>query len=139
MFIYKHKSSVDVHELQRRFFIAKIQPEQSLADYIGELQRILSELTDIGIYAYTTMSDGSLDRFKARLVAKGCSQTPGTDMELHQFDITTTFLNALLHTVLYMHQVPRYVDVLWKHLVCYLKKALYGLRQASRQLMEPLH
>jgi hypothetical protein len=52
-------------------------------------------------------------------------------MELHQFDITRTFLNALLHTELYMHQVSGYVHVLLKHLVCYLKKALYGLRQAS--------
>jgi hypothetical protein len=46
--IYEHKSSVDVHELQRRFFNAKIQPEQSMADYIGKLQFILSELADIG-------------------------------------------------------------------------------------------
>ena len=43
-----------------------------------------------------------------------------TDMELRQFDITTTFLNALLHTELYMHQVPGYDDVLRKHVVCYL-------------------
>ena len=43
------------------------------------------------------------------------------------------FRNALLHTELYMHQVPGYVDLLQKHLVCYLKKALYGLRQASRE------
>lgn len=46
--IYEHKSSADIHELQRRFFNAKIQPEQSLADYIGKLQLILSELKDIG-------------------------------------------------------------------------------------------
>lgn len=46
--IYEHKSSSDIHELQRRFFNAKIKPEQSLADYIGELQLLLSELTNIG-------------------------------------------------------------------------------------------
>ena len=110
------------------------------------------------VFAYKTKPDGSLDRFKARLVAKGFSQTPGTDfnetfsptvkyesirlalavaattnMELRQFDITTAFLNALLHSELYMQQVPGYVDLLQKHLVCYLKKALYGLRQASRE------
>ena len=110
------------------------------------------------VYAYKTKPDGSLDRFKARLVAKGYSQTPGTDfnetfsptvkyesirlalavaaktnMELRQFDITTAFLNALLHIELYMQQVPGYEDVLRKNLVCFLKKALYGLRQASRE------
>ena len=110
------------------------------------------------VYAYNTKPDGSLDRFKARLVAKGFNQTPGTDfhetfsltvkyesirlalavaattnMELRQFDITTAFLNALLHSEIYMHQVPGYIDLLQKHLVCYLKKALYGLRQASRE------
>lgn len=110
------------------------------------------------VYAYKTKPDGSLDRFKARLVAKGYSQTPGTDfhetfsptvkyesirlalavaattgMELRQFDITTAFLHALLHTKLYMQQVPGYIDTLQKHLVCYLKKALYGLRQANRE------
>ena len=56
-----------------------------------------------------------------------------TGMELRQFDITTAFLNVVLHTELYMQQVPGYIDQLQKHLVCYLKKALYGLRQASRE------
>ena len=42
-------------------------------------------------------------------------------MELRQFAITTTFLNALLHTELYMHQVPGYVDLLRKHLVSLLE------------------
>ena len=89
------------------------------------------------VYAYKTKPDGSLDHFKARLVAKCYSQTPGTDfqetfsptvkyesirlalavaaitgMELRQFDITTAFLNALLHTELYMTQVPGYIDLM---------------------------
>lgn len=51
--IYKHKSSADVHEVQRRFFQAKIRPEQSLVDYIGELQLLLSELTAIGDESFT--------------------------------------------------------------------------------------
>jgi hypothetical protein len=55
--IYEHKSSADIHELQRRFFNAKIQPEQSLADYIGELQLIFSELTDIGDDTFNADAD----------------------------------------------------------------------------------
>ena len=51
--IYEHKSSADIHELQRQFFTAKIKPEQSLADYIGDLQLILSELADIGDETFT--------------------------------------------------------------------------------------
>ena len=46
--IYEHKSSENVHELQQRFFSAKLQPQQSISEYIGQLQLILSELAEIG-------------------------------------------------------------------------------------------
>ena len=89
--IYEHKSSADIHELQRRFFNAKIQPEQSLADYIGELQLILSELTYIGNETFTEDS----------LISKLTSTLPeGYDAFLTAWDSTPledrTFANLQL-------------------------------------------
>ena len=46
--IYEHKSSEDVHELQHHFFNAKLEPQQFILEYIGQLQLILSVLTEIG-------------------------------------------------------------------------------------------
>lgn len=77
--IYEHKSSSDIHELQRRFFNAKIKPEQSLADYIGELQLLLSELTDIGDESFSEDS----------LISKITSTLPeGYDAFLSAWDST---------------------------------------------------
>ena len=89
--IYEHKSSVDVHELQRRFFTAQIQPEQSLADYIGDLQLIISELTDIGNESFN----------EASLISKITSTLPeGFDAFLSALDSTPleerTFSNLQL-------------------------------------------
>ena len=79
--IYEHKSSADVHELQRRFFTAQIQPEQSLADYIGDLQLIISELADIGNESFNDES----------LISKITSTLPeGFDAFLSAWDSTPT-------------------------------------------------
>ena len=77
--IYEHKSSADIHELQRRFFNAKIKSEQSMSDYIGDLQLILSELTDIGDETFTEDS----------LISKLTSTLPeGYDAFLTAWDCT---------------------------------------------------
>ena len=102
-------------------------------------------------------SDGSVERYKAHLVAKGFSQQPGVDstetfspvtrytsmrvllavanhldLEIHQMDVQTAFLNGNLKEEIYMRQPAGYV---WKgaeNLVCKLEKGLYGLEQAAR-------
>jgi hypothetical protein len=104
--------------------------------------------------------DGSVERFKARLVAQGYSQRPGwdfmenfaptirlsvvraifalvaaEDMECDSLDITTAFLNADLDETIYMRPPPGYeqYSASGKKLYCLLHKAIYGLKQGSRQ------
>lgn len=108
------------------------------------------------IYSVKVDSHGNVTRFKARLVAQGCRQIPGVDvnevfaptssfgarraflckaafedLEVHQLDIKTAFLNGELEEDVYVTQPPGF-DNGDKNTVCYLNKALYGLKQAPR-------
>ncbi|KAG8475425.1 hypothetical protein CXB51_032251 [Gossypium anomalum] len=102
-------------------------------------------------------ADRTVDQYKARLVAKGFSQHAGLDFRdtfspvvravtirivlavavmqrwpLRQIDVKNTFLNGKLIEDIYMVQPPGFkvVGHAGQPLVCKLKKALYGLRQA---------
>ena len=55
------------------------------------------------------------------------------DLELHQMDFKTAFLNGDLEEVVYMDQPQGFETTSKRNLVCRLKKSIYGLKQASRQ------
>ena len=99
-----------------------------------------------------TCSDGSTKCYKARLVAKGFTQEYGVDYEetfasvarilsistllaiataskldLFQMDVKNAFLNGDLSEEVYMQPPPGLSIELNK--VCYLRRALYGLKQ----------
>jgi hypothetical protein len=101
---------------------------------------------------------GNITRHKARLVAKGCTQVEGVDfhetfapvakfttircmvalgasldLEMHQMDVKTAFLNSTLKEDIYMDQAPRFIEEGKEHLKCKLKKAIYGLKQSGRE------
>ena len=109
------------------------------------------------VFKVKRKSDNSIDRFKARLVAQGYSQKEGVDfdevfapvarmttirsiislvasldLEAHQMDFKTAFLNGDLDHKIYMKQPPGYENEQYPDRVCELSRGLYGLRQAAR-------
>ena len=100
-------------------------------------------------------ANGEINRHKARLVAQGYSQKQGIDFDdtfapvakynsirtvlavanelnlnVHQMDVKTAFLNGDLDTEIYMKQPEGFVNDPSK--VCKLRKGIYGLKQAAR-------
>ena len=55
------------------------------------------------------------------------------DLELHQMDVKTAFLNGDLEENVYMAQLKGFVVEGKEHMGYRLKKSIYGLKQASRQ------
>ena len=98
-------------------------------------------------------ADGSIDKYKARLVIKGYKQKEGLDyfdtyspitrissirmliaiaaihdLEIHQMDVKTTFLNGDLDEEVYMEQPEGFIDPGQEKKVCWLVKSLYGCK-----------
>ncbi|CAA0830901.1 cysteine-rich RLK (RECEPTOR-like protein kinase) 8, partial [Striga hermonthica] len=105
--------------------------------------------------------DGTIDKYNARLVVKGFKQTEGYDffdmyspvtritsirvliaiaamhdLEIHQMDMKTTFLNGDLEEEIYMEQPEGFVAPGKEKKVCRLVNSLYGLKQAPKQWHE---
>jgi hypothetical protein len=55
------------------------------------------------------------------------------DLELHQMDVKTTFLNGDLLENVYMTQSKGFIVKGKEHMRCHLRKSIFGLNQASRQ------
>jgi hypothetical protein len=110
------------------------------------------------VYKIKYDSRGNVERFKARLVAKRFMQrevidynktlSPVSckdsfriimalvahyDLELHQMDVKTVFLNGDLEKNVYMTQPKGFIVEGKQSMVCRLKKSIYGLKQALRQ------
>ena len=117
-------------------------------------------------WVYKTKKDslGNIERYKARLVAKGFTQKEGInctdtfspvskkdslriilalvahfDLKLQKMDVKRIFLNGDLEEEVYIKQPEGFSSSDGEHLVCKLKKSIYGLKQASRQWYLKFH
>ncbi|KAF3634704.1 hypothetical protein FXO37_26347 [Capsicum annuum] len=110
------------------------------------------------IFKRKMKEDGTTDKYKARLVVKGFKQKEGLDyfdiyspvtritlirmlialavaydLQIHQMDVKTSFLNGDLEEEIYMEQPEGFVVLEKENKVCKLIKSLYGLKQAPKQ------
>ena len=139
----------------------KDELDSMIKNNVWTLVESSSQIKPIGCkWVYKTKRDvlGRIERYKARLVAKGFTQREGIDyndtfspvsskdsmrvvmtlvahfdLELHQMDVKTAFLNGDLDECIYMRQPTRFVEMGKENMVCKLNKSIYGLKQASRQ------
>lgn len=109
------------------------------------------------VYKTKRGKDGSITKHKARLVARGDRQRYGIDyeetyapvaryasircilaivahydLELHQMDVKSAYLNGELQETIYMRQPEGFVQKGKESLILRLRKSLYGLKQAGR-------
>ena len=102
-------------------------------------------------------ANGTVDRFKARLVAQGYSETHGIDydevfspvakysairsllalakahnLEVHQMDVKTAFLNSLIDCDIYVVARGFYIDPYKPNFACKLNESIYGSKQFAR-------
>ena len=113
------------------------------------------------IFKKKMKADESINKYKARLVIKGYKQKEGLDyfdtyspvtrissirmliaiaaihnLEIHQMDVKTAFLNGDLDEEIYMEQPEGFMVPGQEKKVCRLVKSLYGLKQAPMQWHE---
>jgi hypothetical protein len=138
----------------------KDEMESMRTNQIWELIDLPSVRKSIGnkwVLKIKRKADGSIDKYKTRLVAKGYTQREGVDyeetfspmvrfvsirlilamiasldLELHQMDVKTAFLNRELDEKIFMDQPIGFVVKGQERKVCRLNQSLYGLKQSSR-------
>ena len=155
------KEAVESNNSEKWYNAMKEELKSMTDNNVWEMTELPKGSKRVGCkWVFKTKRDsmGNVERYKARLVAKGYTQKDGVDyketfspvskkdslriimalvahydLELHQMDVKTAFLNGDLEEEVYMDQPQGFETTGKESLVCKLKKSIYGLKQASRQ------
>ena len=139
---------------------AEVEIESVLKNRTWDLVDLPPDKTAIGskwVFKTKRNADGTINKHKARLVAQGYAQQHGIDyeetfapvvkyvslrtvlaianqhnMEVHQMDVNSAYLNGDIDAEIYMKQPEGFIDPNNPHKVCKLRKGLYGLKQGGR-------
>ena len=138
----------------------KSELDSMYSNQVWDLVKASNDINPVGckwVYKRKRGIDGKVETFKARLVAKGYTQKEGIDYEetfspvailksirillsiaahydyeIWQMDVKTAFLNGNLEEKIYMMQPKGFIANNQDHVVCKLKRPIYGHKQASR-------
>lgn len=138
--------------------VADLEYESLVENDTWDLADLLKDRKAVGsrwVFKVKHHSDGRVERYKCRLVAKGYAQLYGADYDetfspvvrfssirtllsfavqnnlYIQMDVVTAFLNRHLEEKIYMEQPEGYIKPGQEHLVCKLKRSIYGLIVSS--------
>ena len=123
-----------------------------------DLQLVCTPLSTKWVFKRKRKVDGLIEKYKARLVIKCYKETEGLNyfdiyspatrinsirmvlaittlrnLEVHQMDVKTAFLNKDLEEEIYMEQPKGFSTPRQENKVCKLVKSLYGLKLAPKQ------
>ena len=138
----------------------KFELDSMYSNQVWDLVKVPNGIKPVGckwVYKRKRGIDGNVETFKARLVVKGYTQKEGIDYEetfspvailksirlllsiathydyeIWQMDVKIAFLNGNLEEESYMMQPEGFIAKNQEHMVCKLKRSIYGLKQASR-------
>ena len=155
------KEAMSSHEAPYWKEIINDEVESILQNHMWELVDLPPGSKPLGykwIFKKKMKADGSIDKYKAILVVKGYNQKEGLEyfdtyspvkrissirmlivitaihnLEIHQMDVKTTFLNGDLDEEIYMEQPKGFIVPGQLKKVFQLVKSLYGLKQAPKQ------
>ena len=152
----------DINDIDAYHWIQAMKSELNsmYSNQVWDLVKEPNDIKPVGckwVYKRKREIDGKVETFKVRLVAKGYTQKEGIDYEetfssvamfksirillsiathydyeIWQMDVKTAFLNGNLDEKIYMMQPEGFIAKNQKHMVCKLKRSIYGLKQASR-------
>ena len=150
-------NDIDAHHWVKAM---KSELDSIYSNQVWDLVKVPNGIKPVGcqwIYKRKRGIDGKVETFKTRLVAKGYTQKEGIDYEetfslvamlksirillsiaahydyeIWQMDVKTVFLNGNLEEEIYIMQPKGFIAKNQEHMVCTLKRSIYGLKQASR-------